>query len=89
MDEYRELAARAKAAPVRDVAARCEELADACGLTPREGEILGYLGRGHGIAFVADALVISESTVRTHVKSIYKKLGVNSREELVSKVSEE
>lgn len=34
----------------------------ACGLTPREGEILGYLGRGHGIAFVADALVISEST---------------------------
>lgn len=79
----------AKAAPVRDVAARCEELADACGLTPREGEILGYLGRGHGIAFVADALVISESTVRTHVKSIYKKLGVNSREELVSKVSEE
>ena len=50
---------------------------------------LGYLGRGHGIAFVADALVISESTVRTHVKSIYKKLGVNSREELVSKVSEE
>ena len=35
------------------------------------------------------ALVISESTVRTHVKSIYKKLGVNSREELVSKVSEE
>lgn len=79
----------AKAVPVRDVAARCEELARACGLTPREGEILGYLGRGHGIAFVADALVISESTVRTHVKSIYKKLGVNSREELVSKVSEE
>ena len=79
----------AKAVPVRDVAARCEELAGACGLTPREGEILGYLGRGHGIAFVADALVISESTVRTHVKSIYKKLGVNSREELVSKVGEE
>lgn len=81
--------ASAAVAPVRDAAARCGELAAACGLTPREGEILGYLGRGHGIAFVADALVISESTVRTHVKSIYKKLGVNSREELVSKVSEE
>lgn len=81
--------ASAAVTPVRDVAARCGELAAACGLTPREGEILGYLGRGHGIAFVADALVISESTVRTHVKSIYKKLGVNSREELVSKVSEE
>lgn len=80
--------AATEGAPVRDVAARCDDLAAACGLTPRESEILGYLGRGHGIAFVADALVISESTVRTHVKSIYKKLGVNSREELVSKVDE-
>ncbi|MEE0705091.1 MAG: helix-turn-helix transcriptional regulator [Adlercreutzia sp.] len=69
-----------------DVAARCETLADECGLTPREREIFGYLGRGHGIAFVADTLVISESTVRTHVKSIYKKLGVGSREELLEKV---
>lgn len=75
-------------APVRDVAARCDDLAASCGLTPRESEILGYLGRGHGIVFVADALVISESTVRTHVKSIYRKLGVSSREELVSKVDE-
>ncbi|MDE8703455.1 helix-turn-helix transcriptional regulator [Adlercreutzia equolifaciens] len=75
-------------APARtpDVAARCEVLADECGLTPREREIFGYLGRGHGIAFVADTLVISESTVRTHVKSIYKKLGVGSREELLEKV---
>ena len=69
-----------------DVAARCEALADECNLTPREREILGYLGRGHGIAFIAETLVISESTVRTHVKSIYKKLGVNSREELIERV---
>lgn len=74
------------AAGALDVAARCETLADECGLTPREREIFGYLGRGHGIAFVADTLVISESTVRTHVKSIYKKLGVGSREELLEKV---
>ena len=40
------------------------------------------------IAFVAATLVISESTVRTHVKSIYKKLGVNGREELLAKVDE-
>ena len=63
------IAGAAKTAPVRDVAARCDDLAASCGLTPREREILRYLGRGHGIAFVADALVISESTVRTHVKS--------------------
>lgn len=70
----------------RNVAERCEELAQENGLTPREAEILKYLGRGHGIAFVAEELVISESTVRTHVKSIYKKLGVNSREQLLEKV---
>lgn len=78
--------ARGTAARKPDVAARCEALADASGLTPREREIFGYLGRGHGIAFVAETLVISESTVRTHVKSIYKKLGVGSREELLEKV---
>lgn len=69
-----------------DVAARCEALADEGALTPREREILGYLGRGHGIAFIADALVISESTVRTHVKAIYRKVGVSSREELLERV---
>ena len=57
-------------------------------LSPRETEILGYLGRGLGIVFVANTLVISESTVRTHVKSIYRKLGVSSREELLKLVDE-
>ena len=75
-------------AQAQSVQARCEALADEAGLTPREREILGYLGRGHGIAFVAATLVVSESTVRTHVKSIYKKLGVNGREELLAKVDE-
>lgn len=39
-------------AQAQSVQARCEALADEAGLTPREREILGYLGRGHGIAFV-------------------------------------
>lgn len=72
-----------------DVAARCAMLADEASLTPREREILGYLGRGHGIAFIAGTLVISESTVRTHVKAIYRKIGVSSREELLERVDEE
>ena len=68
---------------MRDVAARCGELAAACGLTPREGEILGYLGRGHGIAFVADALVISESTVRTHIRRILEKTDLHSKQQVI------
>lgn len=51
-------------------------------LTNRETEILAYLGRGHSIIYIAEKLFISESTVRTHVKHIYAKLGIHSREEL-------
>lgn len=53
-------------------------------LTRRENEILVYLGRGHSMAYIAEKLFISESTVRTHVKHIYAKLGIHSREELFS-----
>lgn len=68
---------------------RCDHAAKRAGLTPREAEVLGYLGRGHGVAFVAESLVVSESTVRTHVKNIYRKLGVSSREELLQLIDEE
>ena len=56
------------------------------GLTPREGEIVLYLGRGHSYAYIANALTVSENTVRTHVRNIYRKLGVTSREELLAVV---
>ena len=62
---------------------RIEATAARFELSPRESETLAYLGRGHGIVFIAKTLVISESTVRTHVKSIYRKLDVSSREELL------
>lgn len=62
---------------------RCAALAERFGLSPRETEILVYQGRGHGVAYIAKTLVISESTVRTHVKGIYRKLQVSSREELL------
>lgn len=74
---------------VQDVAARCTKVAETYKLSPRETEIFGYLGRGHGIVFIAETLVISESTVRTHVKNIYKKIGVSSREELLQLVDED
>lgn len=73
---------------VPDVATRCAKVAEAYKLSPRETEIFGYLGRGHGIVFIAETLVISESTVRTHVKNIYKKIGISSREELLQLVDE-
>ncbi|MEE8717034.1 MAG: LuxR C-terminal-related transcriptional regulator [Coriobacteriales bacterium] len=71
----------------RDVlAASCDELAGACGLTPREREILELLARGRTKAHIAEAFFISENTVRNHVKHIYAKLGVHDRQELIDRV---
>lgn len=68
--------------------AACERLAADCALTPREKEALVLFGRGHTSAFVAEQLVIAESTARSHRKNIYRKLGVKSREELFSLIDE-
>lgn len=70
------------------VEGRCADLAGRAALSPREAEVLSYLGRGHGSAFIAEELGISENTVRTHVRHIYEKLGVASREELLALVNE-
>jgi DNA-binding NarL/FixJ family response regulator len=48
-------------------------------LTDRETEILGLIGQGRSNQEIADHLVISERTVRTHVSNILGKLGLTSR----------
>ncbi|MCA8893359.1 MAG: response regulator transcription factor [Hyphomonas sp.] len=50
-------------------------------LTPRERDVLGLIGRGLRNADTANALGLSESTVASHIKSIYAKLGISSRAE--------
>jgi DNA-binding NarL/FixJ family response regulator len=49
------------------------------GLTRREIEVLRLLAMGLTSAQIAGQLVISLSTVNTHVRSIYTKLDVKSR----------
>ena len=48
-------------------------------LTPREREILVLLAQGGYYREIGGSLGISTFTVRAHLHSIYKKLGVNSR----------
>ena len=52
----------------------------------REREILGYLARGRSARYIAEDLVISENTVWAHVKRIYAKTGVHTKQELMSAV---
>lgn len=52
-------------------------------LTPRERTVLGMLSEGKSYAEVGTTLGVSENTVRSHVRSIYDKLGVSSKTEAV------
>ncbi len=58
-------------------------------LTRREREILGYLARGRSARFIAEELVISENTVWAHIKRVYAKTGVHSKQELMSVVEKQ
>ena len=59
---------------------------EAFGATAREREVATLLARGLSRAEIAEALVLSPHTVEDHVKSLYEKLGVASRQELVARV---
>jgi DNA-binding NarL/FixJ family response regulator len=49
------------------------------GLTQRESEILSYVVSGLSNRGIANKLVIGEETVKTHLRSTYRKLGVSDR----------
>ncbi len=53
-------------------------------LTARETEVLQLVASGHANKAIADRLVISEETVKTHMKSIMAKLGANDRTHAVT-----
>ncbi|HEX2945248.1 MAG TPA: LuxR C-terminal-related transcriptional regulator [Clostridia bacterium] len=59
-----------------------EDLIRRFGITDREAEVMELLLKGLSYNKIADQLVISISTVRTHVTNLYKKVSVNSRYEL-------
>jgi DNA-binding NarL/FixJ family response regulator len=50
-------------------------------LSPREREVLQALEGGAKVAEVARLLVLSENTIKTHLRRIYEKLGVDNRQD--------
>ncbi len=54
------------------------------GLTQRESEVLELLVSGHSNKGVAAQLVVSLDTVKTHIRGLYRKLGVSDRSGAIS-----
>jgi DNA-binding CsgD family transcriptional regulator len=54
-------------------------------LTPREIDVLGHLVKGETNAEIARTLVVSEGTVKFHVKNILRKMNVSNRAEATSR----
>lgn len=59
---------------------------EAHGATAREREVATLLARGLTNPVIAEALVLSPHTVQDHIKSLFEKLDVGSRQELVARV---
>ena len=53
-------------------------------LTPTEGEVVALAARGLSNAAIGAQLLVSPGTVRTHLRSVFGKLGVTSRAELAA-----
>jgi len=75
----------ATAAPGTVVPLNHADLAD---VSPRELEVLSLLVGGDRVPSIAKLLHISQHTVRNHLKSIYRKVGVGTQDELIKRVRE-
>jgi DNA-binding CsgD family transcriptional regulator len=53
-------------------------------LSPRETVIFSYFVKGHSANFISQQLFVSSHTVKTHIKRIYKKADVHSKDELIA-----
>ena len=71
----------AVAAPIEF--ARNEQQVAALAITPRELDILDQIAAGKSTREIAQALFVSENTVKTHASRLYDKLGVKRRTQAV------
>lgn len=55
-------------------------------LSARETEVMELIARGNTVARIAEQLVVSENTIRTHSKRIYAKLDIHKKQELLDLV---
>ena len=72
-----------------DLEARIAALPTSLGVSTREAQVMLLFAHGHSANWIAEDLVISKNTVRSHIRSIYTKLDVHSRRELLEYLTHE
>lgn len=75
--------------PLDVLALKCTSLANRKRFTPREREIVLHLAQGRTVHAISEKLFVSENTVKSHIKSIYLKLDIHSRAELIEIITAE
>lgn len=58
-------------------------------LTAREEEVFALLAKGRNRAYVCSELTLSKETVKTHIRNIYRKMGIHSQQEVFEAVEAE
>ena len=83
MSRFADAASKSANARVSETRKHDPEAAKIATLTEREREVITLVGGGHRNKQIADRLFISEGTVRNHLTSIFGKLEVSDRFELL------
>lgn len=66
--------------------AACQAIASQAALTEMEALALEFVSMGYTVARIAQERGVSENTVRTHTKGLYRKLDVHSKQEVIELV---
>ena len=69
-----------------DLTDLCARAARTYNLTRREEDVLLLLADGETTPAIAEKLVLSPNTVKTHVRNLYRKLGINRRADLANRL---
>ena len=78
-----EAAAVTAAPPVAPADDDQQQLFEHYGLTEREREIACLMLKGRSVAHISSTLFLSQNTIRYHIKHLYQKTGVHSKQEFI------
>lgn len=62
----------------------CRQATVSYDITPREFDVVVYTYRGYSAKKIAETLLVSESTVKAHLSHCYRKLGIHTKQELIT-----